>query len=388
MRYRLSRVLSLPRPRPIRRPRRGRARRGDPRRRAGDLRPCHPAGVLEWTGGVLETGARLIGRRRTSPGSPPVRPRDGGDDRRGRASRGLGRAGRSGGAGCGRRRWTGRGHGPGRGPGRCPGPDVPRRWLEHATWRRPSSSPGWAGCGVRAVSAGWWRRCRAASGAARRLGSGCSRAGDGRRPRRRPGNHPPGRRAAPGRWWSRTPRPGPRDGAGLPRRHAPRRRLDDSGRAPHGRAHRGGRRHGPGLVSGLFLPSLSGASASSRAVLALLATSRPSGVQRNLLGLGVRGRISGRQYRFPVQYAVASAGLVVVPGHPERKTWWHNVDSTLTPVEVLREGDWGPASARVLVPGDPLRRRARRLPAPWPRTPMAPDQPLVLVRPGVAAIAS
>ncbi|MCB0895910.1 MAG: hypothetical protein KDB43_11140 [Nocardioidaceae bacterium] len=144
-----------------------------------------------------------------------------------------------------------------------------------------------------------------------------------------------------------------------------------------------------GLVSGLFLPSLSGASASSRAVLALLATSRPSGVQRNLLGLGVRGRISGRQYRFPVQYAVASAGLVVVPGHPERKTWWHNVDGTLTPVEVLREGDWGPASARVLVPGDPgydaaLGAYLRR----WPRTPMAPDQPLVLVRPGVAAIAS
>lgn len=144
-----------------------------------------------------------------------------------------------------------------------------------------------------------------------------------------------------------------------------------------------------GLVSGLFLPSLSGASASSRAVLALLATSRPSGVQRNLLGLCVRGRISGRQYRFPVQYAVASAGLVVVPGHPERKTWWHNVDGTLTPVEVLREGDWGPASARVLVPGDPgydaaLGAYLRR----WPRTPMAPDQPLVLVRPGVAAIAS
>lgn len=144
-----------------------------------------------------------------------------------------------------------------------------------------------------------------------------------------------------------------------------------------------------GLVSGLFLPSLSGASASSRAVLALLASPRPTGVQRNLIGLGVRGKVSGRQYRFPVQYAVASAGLVVVPGHPERKTWWHNVEGSLTPVEILREGDWGPASARLLVPGDPgydaaLGAYVRR----WPRTSITSDQPLVLVRPGLAAIAS
>ena len=140
-----------------------------------------------------------------------------------------------------------------------------------------------------------------------------------------------------------------------------------------------------GLVSGLFLPTLSGVSASSRAVLALLASSHPSGLQRALIGLGVRGRVSGRRYRFPVQYAVAPGGLAVVPGRPERKTWWRNVAVTPTPVEVLREGVWAPASARLVEPGDPayqpvLAAYVER----WPDTPAAPDQLVVLVRLGAA----
>lgn len=141
-----------------------------------------------------------------------------------------------------------------------------------------------------------------------------------------------------------------------------------------------------GLVSGLFLPTLSGVSASSRVVLALLASSRPFGLQRALIGMGVRGRVSGRQYRFPVQYAVAPGGLVVVPGRPERKTWWRNLTVTPTPVEVLREGVWAPASARLVKPDDPayltvLTSYLER----WPETPAAPDQPVVLVRLGAAA---
>ena len=138
-----------------------------------------------------------------------------------------------------------------------------------------------------------------------------------------------------------------------------------------------------GLVSGLFLPTLSGVSASSRVVLALLASPLPTGLQRALIGLGVRGRVSGRRYRLPVQYAVAPGGLAVVPGRPSRKTWWRNVPSAPTAVEVLREGVWAPASARRLGPGDPeydavlAAYRAR-----WPGTPAVPDQPVVLVRLG------
>lgn len=138
-----------------------------------------------------------------------------------------------------------------------------------------------------------------------------------------------------------------------------------------------------GAVSGLFLPTLSGVSASSRVVLALLASSRPTGLQRALIGLGVSGRVSGRQYRLPVQYAVAPGGLAVVPGRPSLKTWWRNVSPGATRVEVLREGVWAPASARRLGPGDPeydavLAAYLQR----WPDTPAVPDQPVVLVRLG------
>ena len=141
-----------------------------------------------------------------------------------------------------------------------------------------------------------------------------------------------------------------------------------------------------GLVSGLFLPTLSGVSASSRVVLALLASSRPSGLQRALIGLGVRGRVSGRRYRLPVQYAVAPGGLAVVPGRPSRKTWWRNVPSAPTAVEVLREGVWAPASARRLGPEDAeydavLAAYLER----WPDTPAEVGQPVVLVRLGDAA---
>lgn len=140
-----------------------------------------------------------------------------------------------------------------------------------------------------------------------------------------------------------------------------------------------------GLVTGLFVPTLSGVSASSRAVLALLSSSRPPGLQRALIGLGLRGRSSGRWYRFPVQYAVAPGGLALLPGRPSRKTWWRNIDPVATRVEVLREGVWAPASARRLGPGDleydaALAAYLHR----WPDTAPAADQPLVLVQLGAA----
>lgn len=141
-----------------------------------------------------------------------------------------------------------------------------------------------------------------------------------------------------------------------------------------------------GLVSGLFLPTLSGVSASSRVVLALLASPWPSGLQRALIGLEVRGRVSGRRYRFPVQYAVAPGGIALAPGRPSSKTWWRNLVPDATSVAVLREGVWAPASARRLGPGDPeydavLAAYLER----WPDLPAAPDQPVVLVRLGAAA---
>ena len=140
-----------------------------------------------------------------------------------------------------------------------------------------------------------------------------------------------------------------------------------------------------GVVSGWFLPSLDGASGFNRVVLALLASHRRPGLQRALVGLEVRGRVSGRWHRLPVRYAVAPGGLAVVPGQAGRKHWWRNVGPSPTPVQVLREGVWAPASARLLSAEDaeyPTVRDAYR--ERWPRTTLPADQPLVLVKLGGA----
>lgn len=37
------------------------------------------------------------------------------------------------------------------------------------------------------------------------------------------------------------------------------------------------------------------------------------------------GRRTGRQYELPVQYACDGARIWILPGSPERKTWWRNL---------------------------------------------------------------
>lgn len=140
-----------------------------------------------------------------------------------------------------------------------------------------------------------------------------------------------------------------------------------------------------GLVSGWFLPALDGPPTSGRLVLAALRTHRFRGLHASLVGLEVEGRRTGRHFRFPVQYAVAPGGLAIVPANAAGKTWWRNVDPDPTPVTLLREGVWAPASARLLTPGDPaydptVAAYGER----WPRTPVPADQPVVLVRIGAA----
>lgn len=140
-----------------------------------------------------------------------------------------------------------------------------------------------------------------------------------------------------------------------------------------------------GVVSGWFLPSLNGAAGLNRVVLALLASHRRPGLQRALIGLEVRGRVSGRWHRLPVQYAVGPGGLIVVPGDAGRKHWWRNIDPVPTPVHVLREGVWAPASARLLSPGDAdYHAVGDCYQERWPRTALPTGQPLVLVTLGGA----
>ena len=136
-----------------------------------------------------------------------------------------------------------------------------------------------------------------------------------------------------------------------------------------------------GLVTGWFLPSLTGAPPQNRLVLDVLASPFRGRLDSRLVGLSVRGRKSGSSYRFPVQYAVDSHGLVVVPGHAERKSWWTNLWMPGTPVSVLWGGDWEPGAADLLRPGDPGYDEAfttytRR----WPRLHLPAGQLVVRIR--------
>ena len=124
-----------------------------------------------------------------------------------------------------------------------------------------------------------------------------------------------------------------------------------------------------GLVSGLLLPSLAGVPISGRAVLKLLASPLHHLLDRSLIGLRVRGVVSGRDLSLPVMYAADDSDLVVAPARPERKRWWRNLRRP-APVAVLFEGHWRPATAQVLRPEDAgfqasLAGYQRR----WPRTP-------------------
>lgn len=112
-----------------------------------------------------------------------------------------------------------------------------------------------------------------------------------------------------------------------------------------------------GLVSGPFLDTFEGPAWHHRVVLALLSSRRArnpgSAANDGLVALGVTGTRTGRVFRFPVEAAWWHPGrLVVLPAHPERKTWWHNLAAG-PQVDVLVDGDWTRARARLLREGDP-----------------------------------
>jgi hypothetical protein len=106
-----------------------------------------------------------------------------------------------------------------------------------------------------------------------------------------------------------------------------------------------------GLLTGPWLGSLDGQPLVNRVVLALVERQR-LGLHRRLVGLRVRGRRTGRVLSFPVQYATTGDDLVVVPGHADRKTWWRNLRSPGTQVEVLAGGRWVSASAELVTAGE------------------------------------
>ncbi|MET4705875.1 nitroreductase/quinone reductase family protein [Frigoribacterium sp. UYMn621] len=145
-----------------------------------------------------------------------------------------------------------------------------------------------------------------------------------------------------------------------------------------------------GLVSGLLAPSLDGQSTANRLVALLLSSPARTVLSKSLVLLRIRGHVTGNQFELPVQLARTSNGLIVVPGHPERKKWWRNLRRP-SAIEVLIDGAWQPATAVVT---DTSEARYPTLIAEYRQrwhVPVAKGTPLVLVtfehtQPGVESV--
>jgi hypothetical protein len=136
-----------------------------------------------------------------------------------------------------------------------------------------------------------------------------------------------------------------------------------------------------GLVTGLLLPTLDGPSAHNLLVLGVLGGPARHLLDRSLVGLRLRGLVSGRTVTLPVQYAAHDDGVVVVPVRPQGKRWWRNLVRPAT-VELLTDGRWEAGTAVVVHPDDPrFAPAAAAYRARWPKIPLD-DDVLVLVRLG------
>ena len=135
-----------------------------------------------------------------------------------------------------------------------------------------------------------------------------------------------------------------------------------------------------GRTSGWLLPSLTGARPHDLLVLRLLANPLVPWLHRRVLGLRFTGAVSGRVVELPVQYAVDGPRLVVMPGHPETKHWWHNLEWHLTEVHVLHAHHWSSAVAEVLTPGTTSYDSARTTyTRRWGDVDIPEGQPFVLI---------
>ena len=135
-----------------------------------------------------------------------------------------------------------------------------------------------------------------------------------------------------------------------------------------------------GLVSGWFLPTLDGQPARNLVVLDLLESRAHRVLDGSLVGLRIRGAVSGSTFELPVQYAAGDDSVVVAVGRPEGKLWWRNLTRPAS-VEVLVAGCWQQGDGRLLRPGEPGYDAARATyQQRWSRVRLPADSPLVQVR--------
>ncbi len=72
--------------------------------------------------------------------------------------------------------------------------------------------------------------------------------------------------------------------------------------------------------------------------------------------LRYHGRKSGNTYTIPVQYARSDGELILFGMKAAKKQWWRNLGAR-SDVEVLLQGVWRPATARVVAGDETLARR-------------------------------
>ena len=85
----------------------------------------------------------------------------------------------------------------------------------------------------------------------------------------------------------------------------------------------------------------------NRLVCRILRSPVSGTLDASLLLLTLRGRRSGRELEFPVQYAAADGAIWVWPGHPERKNWWRNL-SVEAPLRIRLRGHELEATGRAI----------------------------------------
>jgi deazaflavin-dependent oxidoreductase (nitroreductase family) len=59
------------------------------------------------------------------------------------------------------------------------------------------------------------------------------------------------------------------------------------------------------------------------------------------------GRRSGRTVTTPTQYAREGSDVLIIVGHPERKTWWRNFEAERD-IDVLVRREWLPMRGQVV----------------------------------------
>lgn len=77
-------------------------------------------------------------------------------------------------------------------------------------------------------------------------------------------------------------------------------------------------------------------------------------MSKSLMLITYTGKKSGKEYTLPVTYLEDGKTIYVMPGMPDKKVWWHNIDSN-TPVKLTLRGIVVPARATRLEPQKDLK---------------------------------